>query len=165
MSGRALASIAMGLVLAVSGGCAGTAGPDADPTTAVGSPTSAVTLAPTSTASTGVDPGAPLFGTWVATIPPGLNAAPGEWMLTVDAGGWAFTHPDGHTFSPGAVKAVTEAEITLAADPNCPVQSGTPTDGRYRWSVEAGSLTLEVVSDSCQDRIDTLTSDSWSRRR
>jgi hypothetical protein len=94
-----------------------------------------------------------------------VNAAPGEWTLTVDAGGWTFTHPDGHSFSPGAVKEVTAAEVILAADPKCPVQVGTPTDGRYRWSVDGRSLTLEVISDSCQDRIDTLTSDSWSRRR
>jgi hypothetical protein len=119
----------------------------------------------TSSAVAGVDPGAPLHGTWVATIPSGVNAAPGEWKLTVAAGGWTFTHPDGHTFSPGAVKEVTASEIVLAADPECPVEAGTPTDGRYRWNVDGTSLTLKVTSDSCQDRIDTLTSDTWSLSR
>ena len=101
-------------------------------------------------------------GTFTATIPSGVNAAPGEWKLSVSADGLWFTHPDGHGFRPGSVEELTATDLVLTPDPACPVQEGTPTSGHYRWSVEGTSLTLEVISDSCQDRIDTLTSDVWS---
>ncbi len=115
-----------------------------------------------SPASQAVDPEAPLHGTYSATIPSGVNASPGEWKLTIDAGGATFTRPDGESFSPGSVKEITATEIVFAPDPGCPVQEDTPTDGRYRWSVEGTTLTVEVISDSCQDRIDTLTTSEWS---
>ena len=119
----------------------------------------AATASPASSAGA---PAATLDGTYTATIPSGVNAAPGTWKLTISAGGWMFRHPDGHTFSPGAVTEITATEVVLAPDTGCPVQAGTPTEGRYRWSLEATTLTFEVESDSCQDRIDTLTSSEWS---
>jgi hypothetical protein len=91
-----------------------------------------------------------------------VNAEPGTWGLTVTASEVSFRRPDGQSFSPGAVVDITANEIVLAADPGCPVQEGTPTEGRYRWSREGDALRLELVSDSCQDRIDTLTSGEWS---
>ena len=162
MSGRARACAAIAFAIAVAGGCAPTAPSTARPTTSVVPAASGPATTSTPSEAAGVDPGGPLYGTYVATIPSGVNAAPGDWTLTADAGRWMFTHPDGHRFSPGAVKEITASEVILAADPECPVQSGTPTDGRYRWSVDGTSLTLQVISDSCQDRIDTLTSDTWS---
>ena len=110
------------------------------------------------------DPGALLFGTWTATIPAGVNASPGTWTLTVSAAGVNFTRPDGQGFSPGALLELTASEMELAADAGCPAQTGTPTAGRYRWTRDGDALTFEVVSDSCQDRIDTLTTSEWSRQ-
>ena len=104
-------------------------------------------------------------GTYTATIPSGVNAAPGEWTLTVTTNGLGFTHPYGHRFSAGSIEEISATEIVLAPDPECPVQEGTPTNGRYRWSVEGALLTFEVISDSCRDRIDTLTSSEWSLRQ
>jgi hypothetical protein len=80
----------------------------------------------------------------------------------VSAGAVSLTRPDGQSFSPGAVEELTANEIVVSPDPACPTQEGTPTEGRYRWSREGDTLRLEVVSDSCQDRIDTLTSSEWS---
>ncbi len=105
------------------------------------------------------------FGTYTATIPSGLNAAPGEWKLSVTATGMMFTHPDGHSFSPGSVEDVSATEVVFAPDPGCPVQEGTPTSGRYHWSVEGTSLAFEAIANSCQDRIDTLASSEWSLNR
>ena len=152
----------MASVIAVAGACASSAPPSAPATTGVVPSASEAATVSTSPASSAVDSGAPIYGTYTATIPSGVNAAPGKWKLTVDGGGLTFTHPDGHSFSPGSVKAITANEIVIAPDPGCPVQEGAPTDGRYRWSLEGTSLTLEVISDSCQDRIDTLTSSEWS---
>ena len=108
------------------------------------------------------DPAVELYGTYTATIPSGVNAAPGAWKLTVTASGVNFTRPDGQSFSPGAIEELSANEIVLAPDPGCPTQEGTPTEGRYLWNRNGDALTLEVVSDSCQDRIDTLTSSEWS---
>ena len=142
-------------VMAIAGGCSTSAPSSAAPTAGD---------QPASLSSAARAPDLALLpqGTYTATIPSGVNAAPGEWMLTVAADGLRFTHPDGHGFSPGSVENLSATEIVLAPDPGCPVQEGTPTSGRYRWSVEGASLTLEVLSDSCQDRIDTLTSSEWT---
>lgn len=107
-------------------------------------------------------PAALLFGTYGATIPSGVNASPGKWTLTVAADKVVFTRPDGQSFSPGAVEEISANELVLAPDPGCTVQQGTPTEGRYRWTLKGEALRFEVVSDSCQDRIDTLTSREWS---
>jgi hypothetical protein len=104
-----------------------------------------------------------LYGTYTATIPSGVNASPGDWTLTIAASGVVFTRPDFQRFNPGAIKEISANEIVLAPDMGCSVQAGTATDGRYRWTVDGTSLTLSVVSDSCQDRVDTLTSSKWSR--
>jgi hypothetical protein len=107
-------------------------------------------------------PGSVLYGTYTATIPAGVNAEPGTWRLTIGQFGVSFTRPDGQSFSPGTLEELTANEMVLGPDPGCPTQEGTPTEGRYRWSLEGEVLRLETVSDSCQDRIDTLTSDEWS---
>ena len=101
-------------------------------------------------------------GTYTATIPPGVNAAPGEWKLTITATGMTYTHPEGHRFSPGAIEEISANEVVFAPDPQCPVPQGTATTGRYGWSAEGSSLRFAAISDSCQDRIDTLTSSEWS---
>jgi hypothetical protein len=118
--------------------------------------------ASTSSAGSRIDSGLLPHGTYVATIPPGVNAAPGEWKLTVTANGITYIHPEGHSFSPGRVEAISATEIVFAPDPQCPVQEGTPTNGQYDWRVEGNSLSFAVIADSCQDRIDTLTSSEWS---
>lgn len=162
MSARVLACAAAAIVIAAASGC-GSAPSGASPT--AGAVPSAPGAAPASSPSPAgsVVPGAPLYGSYTATVPSGLNAAPGKWSLTVAASEVTFTHPDGHRFVPGLVKKLTANEIVLSPDLGCPVQAGTPTEGRYRWTVDGTSLTLAVISDSCQDRIDTLTSSVWTR--
>ena len=152
----------MALVIAIASACASSAPSSARSTTGAVLSTSGAATASPSSAAAGVDPGARLHGTYIATIPSGVNASPGVWKLTLAASGVTFRRPDGQSFSPGAVKEITANEIVLAADPGCPVQEGAPTDGRYRWTVDGTSLTLAVISDSCQDRIDTLTSSEWT---
>ena len=136
---RVLSVAVLVCVIAVAGGCSSAPRSSATPT-AVAIP----------------------HGTYTATIPSGVNAAPGEWKLTVAAGGITYTHPEGHGFSPGSIEEISATEIVFAADPTCPVQEGTPTTGRYGWSAERTSLTFVLISDSCQDRIDTLTSSAWT---
>lgn len=116
------------------------------------------------TSTTGVAAGDPavLYGTYTASIPAGVNAPPGSWGLTVTPDEVTFTRPDGRSFSPGTLVELTATEIVLGPDPDCPVQEGPATEGRYLWSRDGDTLTLEVVSDSCQDRIDTFTSSTWS---
>jgi hypothetical protein len=164
MSGRAFDCVVLLFVVAVAGGCGRTGSPTAQPASSAVPSGPAPTATTTSSPPAGIGAGADLIGTYVATIPEGVNASPGEWTLTVDAGAVTFTRPDGQSFSPGAVKELTAGEITLAADPGCPVQTGTPTDGRYRWAVDGTTLTLTLISDSCQDRIDTLTTGTWAQR-
>lgn len=140
MAGRVPFYVVLVSAIVVAGACSSSAPSSAPPTAGVALPQ----------------------GTYTATIPSGVNAAPGKWKLAVTASGLMYTHPEGHSFSPGLVEEITATEIVLAPDPGCPVQEGTPTSGRYHWSVEGTSLTFEVISDSCQDRIDTLTSSEWS---
>jgi len=149
---RVLIVLAVASVAAVATACTPTASPAA-------SPGAGSTPSPAAVASAS---GSPLYGTYTATLPDGLNAAPGTWTLSIGPSGANFTHPDGHTFSPGAVQELTATEVVFAADAQCPVQSGTPTPGRYRWARAGATLTLDVVSDSCGDRIDTLTPSDWS---
>jgi hypothetical protein len=162
----AIAAIAS--LVAVAAACTSSAPPSASPTTAAAASAPATASVPASapaSASQGPvasDPAALLYGTYTATIPSGVNAAPGNWRLLVAADAVSFTPPDGHSFSPGAVEEITATEIVLAPDPGCPTQSGTPTEGRYGWTREGDVLKLEVVSDSCRDRSDTLTSSEWS---
>jgi hypothetical protein len=91
-----------------------------------------------------------------------VNAEPGTWGLTVTASEVSFRRPDGQSFSPGAVVDITASEIVLAPGPECTVQHGPPAEARYRWSRVGSALKFEVVSDPCQDLIDTLTSSEWS---
>lgn len=128
---------------------------------AVTSPSVAPSFAAPSAAAQASDQPALPYGTYSATIPSGVNASPGTWWLTVAEGSVTFTRPDGQSFSPGALEEITAEEIVLAPDLGCTAQQGTPTEGRYRWSREGAALRLEVVSDSCQDRIDTLTISEW----
>ena len=162
MSRGILASAAIASLVAVAAACTSSTPPGASPTTAATSSPSADASVSASASPLGSDPGALLYGTYTATIPSGVNASPGKWTLTVAAGDFLFTRPDGQSFSPGAVEELTADEIVLAPDPGCPTQEGTPTEGRYRWSRERDALRFEVVSDSCQDRIDTLTTTEWS---
>ena len=159
MSRSILAHAAIAALAAVATACSGPPPHSASPTT--GAATSASSAA---SAVASIDPTVP-YGTYSATIPSGVNAQPGTWGLTITADVVSFTRPDGGSFSPGAVVDITATEIVLAPDPGCPVQEGTPTEGRYRWSREGDALRLELVSDSCQDRIDTLTSDVSSTSR
>ena len=160
MSRRTLALAAIASLVVSATACTSTA-PSASPTTGAAASTAAAASVSPSRSPLPSGP-ALLYGTYSATIPSGVNASPGEWTLTVAAGGVTFTRPDGQRFSPGAVEELTADEIVLAPDPGCPVQPGTPTAGRYRWSLEGEALKLEVVSDSCRDRIDTLTTSEWS---
>jgi hypothetical protein len=174
MSRSILGRAAFVMLAAVATACSGSTSPSAPPTTgaapsasraASASPATSASPAPSVAASRGPaasGPAALLYGTYFATIPSGVNAEPGKWKLTVSEFGVSFTRPDDQSFSPGALSAITANEIVLAPDPGCPIQAGTPTEGRYRWSREGDALRLEVVSDSCRDRIDTLTSSEWS---
>ena len=180
MSRRILAPAAIAFLVAVAIACTSTA-PSASPTTAATSASAAASVSTSASAAASASasasaaasvsasqsplpsgPGALLYGTYTATIPSGLNASPGKWTLTVAADEVLFTRPDGQSFSPGGVEELTANEIVLAPDPGCTVQQGTPTEGRYRWSLKGDALRLEVVSDSCLDRIDTLTTSEWS---
>ena len=108
--------------------------------------------------------GSPLLGTYATTIPEGEdNAPPGDWLLTVTADRVQFTHPDGHTFSPGTVVAASADEITFASDPGCPGQTEL-TPGRYGWTIAGDALTFtELDPDTCRDRAGTLTTSPWTR--
>jgi hypothetical protein len=162
MSRRILAGAAIASLVAVAAACASSTAPSASPTPAATSSPSAAASVSASASPLGSDPGTRLYGTYTATIPSGVNASPGKWTLTVAPAHVLFTRPDGQRFSPGAVVELTANEIALAPDPGCPTQSGTPTEGRYAWSREGDALTFEVVTDSCQDRIDTLTTSGWA---
>jgi len=155
VTGAAIASL---LTLAVA--CT-SASPGASPSLAAGSESAPASVA-ASPSPLPSDPGALLFGSWTATLPEGVNAEPGTWTLTVTANDLRFTRPDGQSFSPGALVELTASEVVLAADAGCPTQTGTPTEGRYGWTRDGDAVTFEVVSDSCQDRIDTLTTSSWT---
>jgi len=162
MSRRILASAAIASLVAVAAACTSSPPPSASPATAATSSPSAAASVSVSASPLGSDPGTQLHGSYTATIPAGVNASPGKWALTVATGDVRFTRPDGQSFSPGALVELTANGIVLAPDPGCPTQEGTPTEGRYRWSREGDALRFEVVSDSCQDRIDTLTTSEWS---
>jgi hypothetical protein len=158
--GRILPCAAATVVVVVAGACAGSAPTSAPPTTGAISSVAASAPASTSSAATGV---AALYGSYTATIPSGVNAAPGDWSLDIATSGWTYTHPEGHRFTPGIVTELTANEVVLSPDRGCPVQAGTPTEGRYRWTLAGTSLKFDVISDSCQDRVDTLTSSVWAR--
>ncbi|MET0888207.1 MAG: hypothetical protein ABWX92_17350 [Mycetocola sp.] len=161
MSRRILAWAAVAFLVAVVAACTSSTGPSASPTTSAA--TSASAPASESASRSPIATGsAALYGRYIATIPPGVNAQPGKWTLAVSESGVTFSGPGGQSFSPGAVEELTSNEFVLAPDPGCPVQEGTPTEGRYRWSREGDALMLEVVADSCQDRIDTFTTSEWS---
>ena len=149
---RVVASAAIASLVAAATACTSSSPPSASPSASVSA---------TVIASVPADP----FGSYFAKIPSGLNAEPGTWTLVIGPDELRFYRPDGQTFTPGTLDEITETEIVLSPDPGCTVQQGTATEGRYRWSREADALSLEVVSDSCQDRIDTLTSSEWSLNR
>jgi hypothetical protein len=158
---RVLASAAIATLVAAATACTSSTTPGASLATSAA--TSAPAAASVSAAESLIASGpAALYGRYTATIPSGVNAEPGEWTLTVKEREFSFRRPDGQTFTPGTLEEVTATEIVVGPDPGCPVQEGTATEGRYRWSREGDTLRLEVVSDSCQDRIDTLTSSDWS---
>ena len=156
-----LARAAIATVVAVAAACTSSSPPGASPTTGAATPSSAAASASPSRGPRASGPAA-LYGTYRATIPAGVNAEPGTWTLTVGEGSVLLKRPDGQGFSPGALEEVTTNEIVLTPNSGCTAQNGTPADGRYRWSHEGDALRLEVVSDSCQDRIDTLTASDWS---
>jgi len=163
VSGRILSPSVLVSVMAIVAACSSSAPTIAQPTAGVvpAAPSVSASVSPT---SSGIDSGLP-DGTYAATIPSGVNAAPGVWKLTITASEVMFTHPEGHSFSPGFVEEITATEVVFAPDPACPAQEGTPTSGRYGWSAEGTSLIFEVISDSCHDRIDTLTPSAWSEIR
>ena len=37
--------------------------------------------------------------------------------------------------------------------------------GRYRWRVDAGSLSFATIHDSCNDRVRGITGQKWTRKR
>lgn len=160
MSQRILTGAALATVIAVAAAC--TSSPSDSPSPTAASSASAAASVAASPTPLPSDPGALLFGSWTAAIPAGVNASPGTWTLTVSATGVNFTHPDGHGFSPGALIELTASEMKLAADLGCPDQVGTPTAGHYRWTRDGDALTFEVVSDTCQDRVDVLTTSEWT---
>jgi hypothetical protein len=150
-------------------GCGQTTTPAPTPAQASGTPVQSAVAGSAPADSVASSPGGPLtgsalIGTYATTIPEGQeNAPPGDWQLMVTADGIGYRHPDGHTFSPGTVVAVTADEITFAADPACPGQTA-PTEGRYSWAITGTTLTFtEVEPDSCLDRAGTLTTAPWTR--
>ena len=151
---RVLAPAAIASLVALATACTSSGTPSASSTASVSATRSPI-------ASDPADP----YGSYSATIPAGVNADPGNWTLVIGPSEIRFYRPNGQTFTPGTLDEVTETEIVLSPDPGCTVQQGTATEGRYRWSREGDTLILEVVSDLCQDRIDTLTSSEWSLNR
>ena len=165
-----------GLVVIVSGLLAAGCSQPGSPSASVAAPSASVVEPSASTASSGASTspsspsgssgvsldGSPFLGTYSTTIPAGGAAPPGTWKLTVSAAGMQFVHPDGHTFSPGPVVAVTADEFTLGPDPGCPNQT-TPGPGRYSWSLDGGTLTIKELDppDTCRDRAATLTEGQW----
>lgn len=100
-------------------------------------------------------------GTYTADVPAGVEAASGQWTMEIGADSIVWTHPEGHSLSPGDVLEMTSTEIVFAADPGCPDQGGEPTDGRYEWSWDGEAVSFTLDSDSCAGRRDTLTSAPW----
>jgi hypothetical protein len=102
------------------------------------------------------------LGTYTAEIPAGVEAAPGQWRMEITNDGITWLNPEtGASFSPGDLVEVTSTTIVFAADPGCPDQGGTPTNGTYQWHTDGEQLVFTVDSDSCAGRSDTLTSAPW----
>jgi len=64
-------------------------------------------------------------------------------VLTLREGRFRVEHPAWAFFSAGHY-FVEGARLVLVNDPNCP-----QTRGIYRWALEGGSLSLEVLEDDC----------------
>lgn len=144
--------------LAIAAGCASPAAPNVPSATGSSAPAASPTSGPSTASSSALTP---FEGRYTTTIGADTGAPPGKWTLVIENGELVFTHPDGRTFSPGDVQAVTANEIVLAPDPACPDQQ-TPTEGRYRWRLAGDTLKFEEVSDSCRDRAATLTVTDWT---
>jgi hypothetical protein len=64
-------------------------------------------------------------------------------VLTLQEGRFTVDHPASAFFSRGHY-FVDGNRLLLVNDPNCPT-----TTGIYRWALEEGSLSLDVVEDGC----------------
>jgi hypothetical protein len=67
----------------------------------------------------------------------------GEAVLTLEDGRFRVDHP-AWEFTSGGHYFVEGPRLVLINDANCP-----RTRGIYRWALERGSLSLEVVEDDC----------------
>jgi len=71
----------------------------------------------------------------------------GVWKLSLDNGIVRILHPDTGWCSYLSF-TVSEDQILLFNDPNCPDMVGV-----YTWKVEKGALTLKVIEDECAIRL------------
>ncbi len=67
----------------------------------------------------------------------------GMAVLTLQEGRFRVDHP-AWEFTSGGHYFVEGGRLVLINDPNCP-----QTRGIYRWALEGGSLSLEVLKDDC----------------
>jgi hypothetical protein len=103
------------------------------------------------------------LGRYVAEVPPGVEAAPGTWRMTITENGITWVNPlTGSSFSPGDVLDVSSTTIVLAPDPQCPDQGADATTGTYGWEFDGSVLTFALEADSCAGRRDTLTAAPWT---
>ncbi len=123
--------------------------------------TACATSAPPSGTADGTDAaerpfaGSELVGTYTRVV-----GAVDEWTLEITEEGAAFINPSGGRLA-RPVTAVSDTEITFAADPDCLEQTSEPTEGRYEWELEDGTLTFTEIEDSCDGRAELLTEGPW----
>ena len=99
-----------------------------------------------------------LLGTWKADVI-GTSASSGTWTLRITADDMELLNPiatsEDEYFSINP-KTITDTALTLWEEPDCEA-------AEYGWSVDGGSLTFEVVTDTCIDRPAVLTTTAWQR--
>ena len=90
------------------------------------------------------------------------GAEPGVWTLTINSGDATLTGPGGQT-PPLAPTTLSETEMVVPPDPECPNNDGEPGEGVYKVELSDESLEFTKVSDTCGDRAFTLTTYTWER--
>ena len=90
------------------------------------------------------------------------GAEPGVWTLTINSGDATLTGPSGQT-PPMAPTTLSEIEMVVPPDPECPNNDGEPGEGVYKVELSDESLEFTKVSDTCGDRAFTLTIHTWER--
>jgi hypothetical protein len=124
----------------------------------------AATATPTTAAAAA---STPLEGVWEKDLklPKGNPGTPGPFELEI-SGDELRTYilvPPARSWDWGSPIEVDGNRLVVQPDTKCPDQPRAEK-GVYEFAVEGDRLSLELVRDSCRDRVDVFTRGAWTRQ-